>query len=114
MGESMERRCTRSYLAYWRLDAWTERPVRSLSAEALPTEVVMLVGRMTWSGVIGCRTIVPTVHLVIGVRRDSVDDGEGDQGGTVDGSAVYVEIAAAESGTGDGGAFLSSDFIVRG
>ena len=65
---------------------WKERPVRPLSAAALPPEVVMLVGRMKWAGVIGCKTIVPKVPLVIGVRRDSVDDGEGDQGGTVAGS----------------------------
>ena len=85
-----------------------------LNAAALTPEVVLLVGRMTWAGVIGCRTIFPKVTLVIGVIRDSVYDGEGDQGGTVAGSAVYVEISAAETGTDGGGALPSSDFIVRG
>ena len=41
-------------------------------------------------------------------------DGEGDQGGTVAGSAVDAEISAAKAGTDNGGAFLSSDFFVQG
>ena len=41
-------------------------------------------------------------------------DGEGDQGGTVAGSAVDSDITAAEARTDNGGAFLSLDFIVRG
>ena len=112
--EATERRWTRSSLACWLLGAWTERPVSSLSAAALPLEMVMLVVRMNWAGVIGCRTIFPKVTLVIGARRDSVGDEEGDQGGTMAESVVYADIYAAEAGTDDGGTFLSSDFIVRG
>ena len=39
---------------------------------------------------------------------------EGDQGGTVAGSAVDADISAAKARTEDGGAFLSLDFIVQG
>ena len=112
--EATERRWTRSSLACWLLGMWTERPVISLSAAALPLEMVMLVVRMNWAGVIGCRNIISKVSLVTGVRRDSVGDGEGDQGGIVAGSAVYADIYAAEAGMDDGGTFPSSDFIVRG
>ena len=69
---------------------------------------------MTWDGVIGCSTIVPKVPLVLGGRSGSVGGVEGDQGGTVAGSAVDADISAAEARTDDGGACLSSDFIVRG
>ena len=114
MGEAKERRWKRSSLACWRLDACTERPVSPLSAAALQSEVVMLVGRMNWAEFIGCRNIVPKVPLVPGFRRDSVVDGEGGQCVTVAGSTVYADISAAEASTDDGGAFPSSDFIVRG
>ena len=66
------------------------------------------------SGVIGCSTIFTKVTLVLGGRRDSVGDGEGDQGGTVSGSAVDADISDAEAGTDDGGVLLSSEFIVQG
>ena len=69
---------------------------------------------MTWAGVKGCSTIVPKVRLVLGGRRESVGGVEGDQGGTVAGSAVDADISAAKARTEDGGAFLSLDFIVQG
>ena len=39
-------------------------------------------------------------------------DGEVGRGGTVAGSEVDAEISIDEAGTDNGGAFLSSDFIV--
>ena len=81
---------------------------------ALPPEVVTLGGRGTWDGVRGCSTIGPEVHSEPVERRDSVVDGEGDRGGTVDGSVVDAEMSVTKAGTDDGGELLSSEFIVRG
>ena len=80
----------------------------------LPPEVVTLRGRGTSAGVRGCSTNFPEVPLAPGERRDSVGDGEGDQGVNVAVSKVDAEMSPAEAGTYDGGAFMSSDFIVQG
>ena len=112
--EATERRWTRSSLAYCCLEERTERPVRPLSAAALLSEVVALRGRGVWSGVRGCSTIGPKVPSAPVDIRDSVGDVEGDLGGTVAGLAVDAEMYAAESGTDDGGVFLSLELIVLG
>ena len=88
--------------------------MRLLSAVVLLPEVVVLGGRGAWAKVRGCSTIVPKVLLAPRERRDSVGDGEGDQGGTVAEPAVDVEMFAAESRKDDGGAFPSLDLIFRG
>ena len=49
MREAMDRRCVRSSLACWRLEARAERPQRPLSAATLPSEVPTLGGRGTWA-----------------------------------------------------------------
>ena len=49
-----------------------------LSATELLLEVVTLGVRVTWAGFRGCRTIVPKVPLVLGEKKYSVGDGEGD------------------------------------
>ena len=110
VSEAMERRCTKSSLACWRLEARTERPVRPLSAAALLMEAATLGGWGTWADVRGGITVGPEVPSTLGKRRGSEGDGEG----TVAGSAVDAEMSAAESGTDGGGACPSSDFIVRG
>ena len=81
--------------------------MRLLSAAALPPEVVTLGCRGTWARVKCYSTIVPEVPSSPGDRRDSVGDGEGDQGGNMAGLTVDAEISVADSGTDDGGAFLS-------
>ena len=40
-------------------------------------------------------------------------DGEGDQGGNVAALKEDAEMSAAKAGIYDGGAFMSSDFIVQ-
>ena len=107
MREATESRWTKSSLACWRLKVRTERQV-------IPFSAFTLGGRMTWAGVIGCSTIVHKVSLVLGGRRESVGDGEGDKSGTVAGSALAAEISAAEAGTDNGGELPYSDFTVRG
>ena len=78
----------------------------------LPPEVVTLGGTGDLAGVRGCSTIVPEVPFASVERRDSVGDGEGDQGVNVAVSKVDAEMSPAEAGTYDGGAFMSLDFIV--
>ena len=99
VSDAMDKRWTRSSLACWRLEARTERPVRPLSASALPMDLETLSGRGTWAGVKGGITVGPEVPLMLGKRRGSEGDGEG----TVAGSAVDAEISAAEDGTDGGG-----------
>ena len=110
VSEATERRWTRSSLACWRLKARTERPVRPLSAAALPMEVATLGGRGTWAGIRGGITVGPEVPSMLGEKRGLEGDGEGTEAG----SAVDAEMSAAEAGTDGEGAFPSSDFIVRG
>ena len=50
-----------SYLDCWRLEARTERPVRPLSAAALPMEAATLGGRGYWDGIIWGITVDPKV-----------------------------------------------------
>ena len=73
-------------------------------------EVATLGGRGTWAGVSGGITVGPEVPSTLGGRMGS----ESDEEGTVVGSAVDVEMSAAEAGTDGGGAFHSSGFTVRG
>ena len=84
--------------------------MRPLSAAAIPMEVATVGGWGTWDGVRGDITIGPEVPSTLGERRGSVGDGEG----TVAGSTVDAEMSATKTGTDGGGAFPSSDFIVRG
>ena len=106
----MERRWTKSSLACWCLKARTERLVHPLSAAALPMEVATLGGRGTWASVRGGTTVGPEVPSTSDEGRGSEGDGEG----TVAGSVIDAEMSAVETGTDGGGAFPSSDFIVRG
>ena len=110
--EATERRWTELSLACWRLKVRTERQVRPLSATVLPPEVVILGDRMTCTGVIGCSIIILKVPLVLGRRRNSVGDEEGDKGGTMARSALNADIFAVEAGTDNGGSILSSNIIV--
>ena len=99
----------RSSLACCRLEARTERPVCPLIEAAFLLEVATLGRRGTWYSVILGITIGPEVPSTLGERRGLKVDVEG----TVAGSAVDAEMSTAKARMDGGGAFLSSDFIVR-
>ena len=76
--EAKERRWTKFYLDCWCLEAQMYRPVRLLSAAALPLEVVTFGGRGTWYAVREVITVSPEFPSTLGGRRSSEGDGEVD------------------------------------
>ena len=91
-------------LACWRREAWAERPERPLSVAP------KLGGKGTWAGVGRSITVVSEVAGALAWSRTWGGDG----GGTISGSAVDVEMSAAKAVADVGGAFPSSDVIIRG